>query len=462
MDDGLVLFRGSLSELLEKVDTLQLSHELPLSHETPCKFWTAYWTICGIENSIPLVHGPAGCASSAKDLRYFNAEYCGCPYEMTATTDINEQMVIFGAEVPLRDAILELDSVYHPALITVLTTCSSGIIGDDVDAVVENVKDKIESEIIVIKCEGFAGDFRSGYDEAYEQLLSLVRPTGKIMEGHANIVGARRGPEPLASPGELPGLFDIYDGFDLKINAIISARCTVEQLRRAGDVQINLSWCTDLGVRLGEMMEKRFGTPFAKYGMPYGFTSSIDFTREIGELLGCERKAEKFIETRVEEVGPYVKELREIVEGKTAIVSMGPIRAIHMSRFLSEDLGMNVVLHNIHPYQIKERKKVIQLLLDYGVNPQIVITRSAFAFGEMKSMLTEEEDLRELVKEEPSDVIYFGSSYQFPGVPLVNVDNQESFPHVGFLGVKRMHDYIKTALKTFERPRSQLYWRVLH
>ncbi|MBU7032236.1 MAG: hypothetical protein HXS53_06875 [Theionarchaea archaeon] len=460
--DNIVLFRGSLDELLESVDTLQLSHELPLSHETPCKFWTAYWTICGIEGSIPLIHGPAGCARSAKELRHFNAEYCGCPYEMTATTDINEQMVIFGAEMPLRDAIMELDAKAHPSLITVLTTCSSGIIGDDVDAVVNNIRDKIKSEILVIKCEGFSGDFRSGYDEAYEQLLSLVHPSGVIEKNVANIVGARRGPEPLASPGELTGLYDIYDGLDLKINAVISARCTVEQLHRAGDVQVNLSWCTDLGVRLGEMMEKRFGTPFAKYGMPYGLTSSIMVTQEIGELIGEEKKAEAFIEKRVREVSPYVKELRELLEGKSAIISMGPIRAIHLSRFLSEDLGMNVVIHNVHPYQIKERKKVIKLMLDFGINPQIVITQSAYAFGEMKSMLSEEEDLREIVRDEPKDVVYFGSAYQFPGVPLVNIDNQESFPHIGFLGVKRMYKYIKAGLKSFNRPRSQLYWKVLH
>lgn len=460
--DKRVLFRGSLSELLQGVDTLQLSHKLPLSHETPCKFWTAYWTICGIEGSIPLIHGPAGCARSAKELRHFNAEYCGCPYEMTASTDINEQMVIFGAEMPLRDAILELDEQVHPSIIIVLTTCSSGIIGDDVDAVVENVRDKIQSEILVIKCEGFSGDFRSGYDEAYEALLSLVEPSGNVEKNLANIVGARRGPEPLASPGELPGLMDIYDGLDLKINAVIAQRCSLEQLRKAGDVQVNLSWCTDLGVRLGEMMENRFGTPFAKYGMPYGLTSSILATREIGELIGEEKKAEAFIEKRVADVNPLVKELREELEGKTGIISMGPIRAIHLSRFLSEDLGMNTVIHNVHPYQIKERKKVIQLMLDYGIDPQIIITQSAYTFGEMKSMLSEEEDLREIVQEEPRDVIYFGSAYQFPGVPLVNIDNQESFPHIGFIGVERMYKYIKAALKSYSRPRSPLYWKVLH
>jgi nitrogenase molybdenum-iron protein alpha/beta subunit len=460
--DKKVLFRGSLSELLRKVDSLQLSHELPLSHETPCKFWTAYWTICGIEGSIPLIHGPAGCARSAKELRHFNAEYCGCPYEITASTDINEEMVIFGAEMPLRDAILELETQFHPSLICVLTTCSSGIIGDDVDAVVDNVRERTKSEILVIKCEGFSGDFRSGYDEAYEALLSLVKPSGVVQKNLANIVGARRGPEPLASPGELIGLLDIYEGLDLNINAIISQRCTIPQLRKAGDVQVNLSWCTDLGVRLGEMMENRFGTPFAKYGMPYGLTSSIIATQEIGELIGEEKKAQAFIKKRVAAVSPYVQELREQLEGKTAIISMGPIRAIHLSRFLSDDLGMNVVIHNVHPYQIKERKKVIQLMLDYGINPQIVITQSAYTFGEMKSMLSEEEDLREIVRDEPRDVVYFGSAYQFPGVPLVNIDNQESFPHIGFIGIKRMYKYIKSALKTFRRPRSQLYWRVLH
>ncbi|MDP6778383.1 MAG: hypothetical protein QGI83_16630 [Candidatus Latescibacteria bacterium] len=42
MDNDRIAFRGSLSQLLAKVESGEMVPKLQASHAPPCKFWTAF------------------------------------------------------------------------------------------------------------------------------------------------------------------------------------------------------------------------------------------------------------------------------------------------------------------------------------------------------------------------------------------------------------------------------------
>lgn len=454
-----IFFEGHLDELAQKLDRQEISHHLPLSHEIPCKFITSYWVVAGIKNCIILVHGPEGCAFAAKELRHHNTNFCGCRYDFTASTGLNETTIIFGGETRLANAIQEIDQKHQPDLIALLTTCSSGIIGDNVDGIINNLKDRIRSKIFLIKCEGFSGDFRCGYDEAYIALSQLMQP-GKKRPGYVNILGTRKGPEPLFGQGEYREIIRMVEGLGLKINAIISGGCTLDQIEKAAQVECNIAWCSDLGIRLGEVMQEKFNIPYLKDGMPYGYSETLHYINAIAAMTGREKEAQAFIDAETDRIGPMLEETRKRVKNKTAIVALGPIRSIHLANFLKQDLGMNVILHNLHPFQIKERRAIVRHFLSRGVNPRIVITGGSYTFGAYNAMKQEDADSRGL--SHPEKTLFFGSIYQFPGVPMVNIDRQESFPHVGFKGIENICHYIKRALEQFKRPRSEMFRRAIY
>ena len=41
----------------------------------------------------------------------------------------------------------------------------------------------------------------------------------------------------------------------VRVNAVIAGGCTVDEIRRAREVELNASWCYDWGQKLGDAME---------------------------------------------------------------------------------------------------------------------------------------------------------------------------------------------------------------
>jgi len=52
----------------------------------------------------------------------------------------------------------------------------------------------VKAKVLAIRSEGFGGDFRSGYEEAFRAIMDLMEPPKEKMEDTINILGARIGP----------------------------------------------------------------------------------------------------------------------------------------------------------------------------------------------------------------------------------------------------------------------------
>ena len=195
MDESRIAFHGTLQELLAKVERGEMVPKLQASHAPPCKFWTAFQVLNGIRHMAPVIHGPKGCTYSvASNYKMRGCEYRGVPLEPTTCTAQNEADVVYGGEGKLLEAVKEADQRYHPELIVILSCCCSGITGDDVEMVAEIAGREVRARVLAIRSEGFGGDFRSGYEDAFRVLMDLMEPRGEVMKGTVNIIGAREGP----------------------------------------------------------------------------------------------------------------------------------------------------------------------------------------------------------------------------------------------------------------------------
>ena len=193
--DSRIAFQGTLQQLLDKVEKGEMVPRLQASHAPPCKFWTAYQVINGIRHVAPVIHGPKGCTYSVgSNYRMRGCEYRGAPLEPTACTAQNETDVVYGGEGKLLEAVKEADRRYSPDLVVILSCCCSGIVGDDVETVARLAQEQIRARVVAIRSEGFGGDFRSGYEDAFRALMGLMETRGAIMPGTVNIIGAREGP----------------------------------------------------------------------------------------------------------------------------------------------------------------------------------------------------------------------------------------------------------------------------
>lgn len=388
----------------------------------------------------------------------------GLPLEPTTCTALGESNVIYGGEGELFEAIKEADRKYHPDLILVLSCCCSGIVGDDVETVAKEAESDVKARVLAIRSEGFGGDFRSGYEDAFKAIMDLMEPPKRKMEDTINILGARIGPTYTEWVDDLEEITRLVDAIGAKINAVIAGGCTVEQIRRAREVKLNASWCYDWGQKLGQLIEERYGIPYSRTGQPYGLQATEEWIMGVAEPLDLVEQAEKVIREETDKVTEEASYLKQVFSGKTAVVEVtefpGPIRALSLAR-MTEEFGAHPVVVNVHPYTIKERMPSIKFLLEQGQNPEVILTKGLFSLGTFHSSQETEQELEEIVSEY-GDAIYVGNPQRYPGVPVVNASTRTAYPHYGYTGIRNIAALVRSAVENANRPRSELFRRVLY
>ena len=303
-----IVFHGKLSRLYRLAKEGKIKTNLQGSHTRPCKFWTATKILSGIRNSIVIAHGPSGCAYGVKQsYKLTNSRNSGAPYEaVVSTNNMDEKYVIYGGEKGLKGAIKEVDNKYHPDVIFIATSCATGIIGDNVDAVADKIKDEINAQIMPIHCEGFAGEYRSGFDLVFKQIVRFMEPPTdeeKARLAHfVNIVGGKMGPERTEVDTDVKELVRLIKGMGAEVNSVIAGNCTLEEIKRAPSVAVNCTLCLDLGYAIGNAMLEEYGTPLNSTILPYGISATKKWLKGAAKKLGMEKEAEDLIEREYNEI----------------------------------------------------------------------------------------------------------------------------------------------------------------
>lgn len=465
MDENRIAFHGTLQQLLTKVERGEMIPRLQASHAPPCKFWTAFQVLNGIRHMAPVIHGPKGCTYSvASSYKMRGCEYRGVPLEPTSCTAQNEADVVYGGEGKLLDAVKEADRRYHPDLIVILSCCCSGITGDDVETIAQTAAREVGARVLAIRSEGFGGDFRSGYEDAFKVLMELMEPRREVMKGTINIIGAREGPTYTEWVQDLDELQRLVHAIGARVNGVLCGGCTVEQIRRAASAELNASWCYDWGQKLGDLMEERFGLPYARTGQPYGPAATEEWVMSVATPLGLEERAREVIDRETTAVSRELDTLRRCFEGKTALIEIaefpGPIRALSLAS-MAQEFGAHPIIINLHPYTIKERMPSIKFLLQRGQNPEVILTQGLFALGSFRSSSSTQAEV-EAIAAQYDNAIYLGSPLRQPGIPQLNMTTITGYPQYGYQGIRNMARLMESGMQNAGRPRSRLFRQVLY
>jgi nitrogenase molybdenum-iron protein beta chain len=266
-----------------------------------CQPAGAQFVSIGIKDCIGIVHGGQGCAMF---VRLLISQHLKESFEI-ASSSVHEDGAVFGALKRVEEAVDVLLMRYpHVKVVPIISTCSTEVIGDDIDGVVTTLnagllKEKYagrEVHLIPVHTPSFVGSMVSGYDVAVRDFVAYFakkdRPNGKI-----NLITGWVNPGDVAALKHLlremqieaTVLFEI-ESFDAPLmpsgNAVAHGNTTVDDLAGTADALGTVALNRYEGAKAARFLESTFGVPAVIGPTPIGIRNTDTFLHNLRAMTG--------------------------------------------------------------------------------------------------------------------------------------------------------------------------------
>ncbi|HWQ64853.1 MAG TPA: nitrogenase component 1 [Methanospirillum sp.] len=250
-----------------------------------------------IRESAVIYHAPVGCSCPSlgyRELFQHLPVSLGMPenYDLHwITTSLNESDVVYGASEKLKTAIRTAQERYNPKAIFILTSCASGIIGEDVEGTVAEIQPEINARIVPIHCEGIRSRLvQTGYDAFWHAVLKyLVKPPQKKQKDLVNVASMLS-----YTWQDRREIIRLLGRMGLRVN-FIPEFATIDQFEQLSEAAVTAPVCPTYTDYLSRGLEQEYGVPFFQYPSPMGFANTDGWLREIAKYTGKEKEAEEVI-----------------------------------------------------------------------------------------------------------------------------------------------------------------------
>jgi nitrogenase molybdenum-iron protein alpha/beta subunit len=122
--------------------------------------------LLGIEDALPLVHGPLSCSSGHRMVYLFADKEPILP-----TTALTEQDLIMGSQDKLKYALDKAYEIYKPKYLVIIITCAISMSGEEFNVIINNFEKKNNCKVSVLDGSGLYGEEGDGFNLLYDDIL---------------------------------------------------------------------------------------------------------------------------------------------------------------------------------------------------------------------------------------------------------------------------------------------------
>ena len=337
---GTNVYYGKATELIKDAKAGNLKCKDRNFQQTSGCVLNFYLTVrvATIRDAAIIFHGPVGCSSSSLGYREL---FRGIPTELGRpekyelnwiTTNLQQKDVVYGASEKLKRAVLEAQKRYDPKAIFILTTCTSGVIGEDIEGAVAEIQPEVNATIVPIHCEGVRSRLvQTGYDAFWHGVLKyLVKKPGKKQKDLVNVASMLS-----YTWQDRLEIKRLLGKVGLRVN-FIPEFATVEQFEQLGEAAVTAPLCPTYTDYISRGLKQEFGVPFFLYPPPTGIRNTDEWLRKIGKYTDKEEEIEALIK---EEHKIWASKLEAIKNEFKKIKGEGEIEvlgALGQGRLLSQ------------------------------------------------------------------------------------------------------------------------------
>jgi nitrogenase molybdenum-iron protein alpha chain len=448
------VFGGSVCQLVrDSKRGCLVNKNRSFTQTSNCQLGLALTIAMTMPDTVLVVHAPVGCGSTllGSDGYYktgLTARGIKAKPLLWVSTNLSETDVINGGETKLEETILKVDAAYRPASIIVLTTCTPGIIGDDVDEIVARVQKQVAAKVILSHCEGFKTKISAtGYDAVYH---GIARSLDMEREAERKILGDEVQLEKERfEKSRTVNVFNVYSTGrtdELELQRLLEALnlkvrffpnfAPAEAFQEVTNAALNVSICATHDDYFLKFLQERYGVPYLIKTMPLGIKSTGEWLLDVAERFHLEEKAQRLIQVETEALEKKIEPFRAKLKGKRVFVSGGEIR-VAVTALVMKELGCELVGVRGHHYD-PFGDDIYARLIDE--NPKLDVNIATTQVFELVNLLNRIKP--DLFLGHSGSNVWAGKV----GIPSLPIFNQNQF----YMGYKGVYEIGRRAVKTLE------------
>ena len=294
-----------------------------------CAFNGAMTMSSNLKDAVTLAHSPKSCTylsiqtiSSAGRRTLFERGNI-LPSSLipnVLSTDMSETDMVFGGSENLLSKVKSvLNSKSPPPAIVIVSSCPSGIIGDDIDDALSLSTER--TKIVTVKAEGnLTGDYLQGMLMAYTSLAKqIIDRSVEKRERTVNIVFEKV----VARNTEMnfQRLKTFLARMNISVNCRFLCNTSYASLRDFCSAELNLLAYRDYtGKILEDFFIKEYGASFFEKQFPIGFKETSDWLLALGKHFDASDEAKSIISEKEIIYQNRIKSVRPKLEGKKLMI----------------------------------------------------------------------------------------------------------------------------------------------
>lgn len=294
-----------------------------------CAFNGAMTMSSNLKDAVILAHSPKSCTylsiqtiSSAGRRTLFERGNI-LPSSLipnVLSTDMSETDMVFGGSENLLNKVKSiLNSQSPPPAIVIVSSCPSGIIGDDIDDALSLSTER--TKIVTVKAEGnLTGDYLQGMLMAYTSLAKqIIDRNVEKRERTVNIVFEKV----VARNTEMnfQRLKTFLARMNISVNCRFLCNTSYASLRDFCSAELNLLAYRDYtGKILEDFFIKEYGASFFEKQFPIGFKETSDWLLALGKHFDASDEAKSIISENEIIYQNRIKSVRPKLEGKKLMI----------------------------------------------------------------------------------------------------------------------------------------------
>ena len=310
-----------------------------------CQEMNGMQCVVSMEDAVLIAHAPQGCTGCIQMIAdgykvgQMHRQVEHIRNARIFLTNLDQNSVVFGGEKKLKETVQKAVDRYNPKIVFIFSSCASGIIGDDIDAISEDLAIDFPDQIFVpIHCEGFKSKIcASGFDATFQAIDKYILK-GQKVEKQDNLVNLFA-PTTISykDQREMERMLGLLG---LEVN-YVPFYSNLEKIRKIPAAAASTAICKVFADEFMLQLEEDYGIPFSHTVMPIGLRNTDKWFLGIAKLVGKEKEAQEIVDAEHKRIEPLVEEIRGRLQGKRIFVCGGTGRSFAAAALVT-DFGMEL------------------------------------------------------------------------------------------------------------------------